>query len=49
MTKLLPRLLRTLPIRAAQPPDPLDHPALSGLTQRELADLPRIAMPRAAQ
>ncbi len=35
---LFERLFR--PLRPAQPPEALDHPALRGLSPRELADLP---------
>ena len=41
MTRILPRILRTLPLRTTQPADPHDHPDLSGLTPDQLADLPR--------
>lgn len=41
MTRILPRILRTLPLRTAQPVDPHDHPDLTGLTPDQLADLPR--------
>ncbi|MGH1369646.1 MAG: hypothetical protein ACRBCL_13620 [Maritimibacter sp.] len=40
MTHFLPRLLRPLPVRRLQPPDPLDHPDVSRMSPRELADLP---------
>lgn len=49
MKRILPRILRTRPIRAVQPPDPLDHPDLETLSPRELADLPRIALTCRAQ
>ncbi|WP_292023757.1 hypothetical protein [Maritimibacter sp. UBA3975] len=45
MPYLLPALLRTTPIRRAQPPDPLDHPALHDLPPAALADLPRPRKP----
>ncbi|WP_298496479.1 hypothetical protein [uncultured Maritimibacter sp.] len=41
MTHLLPRILRSLPIPKRQPQGPLDHPALVGLSPRQLSDLPR--------
>jgi hypothetical protein len=41
MTRILPRILRTRPLRTAQPADPHDHPDLTGLTPDQLADLPR--------
>lgn len=41
MTRILPRILRTRPLRTSQPADPHDHPDLTGLTPDQLADLPR--------